>query len=63
MASPLDQIPGVGPSRKRALLRRFGSLSRLSRATEEEIAGTPGVGRALAAEIHGRLHRREAASA
>jgi excinuclease ABC subunit C len=55
MASPLDEIPGVGPARKRALLRRFGSLARLSRATEEEIAATPGVGPALAGEISARL--------
>jgi excinuclease ABC subunit C len=51
MASPLDDIPGVGPARKRALLRRFGSLARLSRATEEEIAATPGVGPRLATQI------------
>ena len=65
MVSPLDEIPGVGPTRKRALLRRFGSLARLSRATQEEIASTPGVGPALAATIAGRLRgdRREAASA
>jgi excinuclease ABC subunit C len=65
MVSPLDEIPGVGPARKRALLRRFGSLARLSRATPEEIAATPGVGPALAAEIAGRLRggSREAASA
>jgi excinuclease ABC subunit C len=67
MASPLDEIPGVGPARKRALLRRFGSLSRLSRAEVEEIAATRGVGPALAAEISSRLREgrrgREAASA
>jgi excinuclease ABC subunit C len=51
MASPLDDIPGVGPARKRALLRRFGSLARLARASEEEIAATPGVGPRLAAQI------------
>jgi excinuclease ABC subunit C len=55
MASPLDDIPGVGPSRKRALLRRFGSLARLARATEEDIATTPGVGAAMAAVIATRL--------
>jgi excinuclease ABC subunit C len=55
MASPLDDIPGVGPARKRALLRRFGSLARLSRATEEDIATTQGVGPALASVIVGRL--------
>jgi excinuclease ABC subunit C len=64
MASPLDEVPGIGPARKKALLRRFGSLARLARASEEEIAATPGVGPRLAAEIASRLHRpSEAASA
>jgi excinuclease ABC subunit C len=57
MASPLDDIPGIGPVRKRALLRRFGSLQRLGRASEEEIASTPGIGLALAGEVSDRLHR------
>jgi excinuclease ABC subunit C len=55
LASPLDEIRGVGPARKKALLRRFGSLARLARASEEEIAATPGVGRAIAGEIKARL--------
>jgi excinuclease ABC subunit C len=64
MASPLDEVPGIGPVRKKALLRRFGSLARLARASEEEIAATPGVGPRLAAEIAARLTRpSEAASA
>jgi excinuclease ABC subunit C len=58
MASPLDDIPGIGPARKRALLRRFGSLARLTRAAEEDIAATPGVGPALATEIVTRLRTR-----
>jgi excinuclease ABC subunit C len=57
MSSPLDEVPGVGPTRKRALLRRFGSLHRLSRASEEEIAATPGIGPGLAGEIAARLRR------
>lgn len=57
LASPLDAIPGVGETRKRALLRRFGSLRRLSAASVEEIAGTPGVGPALARAIHESLSR------
>ena len=48
LASPLDEIPGVGPSRKRALLKRFGSLAKLARADVEQIAATPGVGPELA---------------
>ena len=55
LSSPLDEIRGVGPARKKALLRRFGSLERLARASEEEIAATPGVGPALAGEIKSRL--------
>ena len=57
MASPLDDIPGIGPVRKRALLRRFGSLQRLGRASPEEIASTPGIGSALAGQVSNRLHR------
>jgi excinuclease ABC subunit C len=55
LASPLDEIPGVGPARKKALLRRFGSLLRLRQATEEEIAGTPGIGPELAKAIVAHL--------
>jgi excinuclease ABC subunit C len=66
LASPLDEVPGVGPTRKKALLKRFGSLARLARATPEEIAQTPGVGPDLAGAIHDRLRtpgadRRESA--
>jgi excinuclease ABC subunit C len=57
VASPLDDVPGIGPARKRSLLRRFGSLSRLSRADLAEIARTPGVGPELARAVHERLHR------
>jgi excinuclease ABC subunit C len=59
LASPLDEIPGIGPARKRALLKRFGSLARLRRAGVEEIAATPGIGPELAASIHRRLHETE----
>jgi excinuclease ABC subunit C len=55
LASPLDEIPGIGPARKRALLRRFGSLTRLAKASEQDIAATPGVGPALATHIKARL--------
>ncbi len=56
LASPLDEIPGVGPARKKALLKRFGSLARLQRADAEAIAETPGVGPELAMAVHERLH-------
>jgi len=41
----------VGPKRKRALLRAFGSLRRIRDAPVEEIAAVPGIGHALAAQI------------
>jgi len=56
MASSLDDVQGIGPARKRALLKRFGSLARLSRASAEEIAATPGVGPEIARAVHERLH-------
>ncbi|MGZ5213984.1 MAG: excinuclease ABC subunit UvrC [Actinomycetota bacterium] len=56
LVSPLDEVPGVGPARKKALLRRFGSLARLRDASLDEIAATPGIGPELAHAIHDRLH-------
>src|SRR4051812_35001219 len=56
LASPLDEVPGVGPARKKALLRRFGSLTRLRAATEEEVAATPGIGPELARTVVEHLH-------
>jgi excinuclease ABC subunit C len=56
MASPLDDVQGIGPARKKALLKRFGSLARLSRASLEEIAATPGVGPEIAGAVYERLH-------
>ncbi len=51
--SVLDAVPGVGPARKKALLRRFGSLKRLSQATLEDL--TEVVPAAVAEEIRSRL--------
>ena len=55
LASPLDEVPGIGPSRKKALLKRFGSLSRLARAEVDDIAATPGIGPELARAVNERL--------
>ncbi len=49
--SLLDDIPGVGPSRKEALLREFGSVRSIAERTPEEIAEVPGVGIATARRI------------
>ncbi len=53
--SALDDLPGVGPARKRALLRVFGSTRALKQASVEEIASVPGIGEALAARIREHL--------
>jgi excinuclease ABC subunit C len=63
LVSPLDDVPGVGPARKKALLKRFGSLARVRRADVEQIAETPGIGPELAATIHARLHEPEPGAA
>src|SRR5437016_7795893 len=50
--SILDDCLGVSQNRKNLLLRRFGSVSRLRKASVEEIASTEGIGRKLAEEVH-----------
>jgi excinuclease ABC subunit C len=50
--SILDDCPGVSQNRKTLLLRKFGSVNRLRKATVEEIASTEGIGRKLAEDIH-----------
>ena len=56
-ASVLDGVRGVGPARKRALLRHFGSPERLLAASREELEAVPGVPGKLAREIHRQLNR------
>jgi excinuclease ABC subunit C len=55
--SVLDGVRGVGPARKRALLRHFGSPDRLLAASREELEAVPGVPGKLAREIHRQLNR------
>jgi excinuclease ABC subunit C len=55
IASVLGEIPGLGPARVQALLKHFGSVTRLRRASAEEIAEVKGVGPAIAAQIAARL--------
>lgn len=58
-SSVLDEIAGVGPKRKQALLKHFGSVKRLKEASVEEIAGVPSITRPLAEVIYTFLHREE----
>jgi excinuclease ABC subunit C len=55
-ASALDNIPGLGEVRRKALLRHFGSVKRLKEASVEQIREVPGIGPALAGTIHVTLH-------
>jgi excinuclease ABC subunit C len=54
--SVLDAIPGLGDTRRKALLRHFGSVKRIKEASIEQIREVPGIGAALAATIHATLH-------
>jgi len=58
-ASELDDVPGLGPVRKAALLKHFGSLKRLRAASAEEIATVPGMGATSAAAVVAALAPRE----
>jgi excinuclease ABC subunit C len=55
--SMFDQLEGVGPARRRALLRHFGSAERVVAATQEELEGVPGVPAKTARSIYAQLHK------
>jgi len=57
-ASMFDQLEGVGPARRRALLQHFGSAERVVEASQEELEGVPGVPAKTARRIYAQLHRR-----
>jgi excinuclease ABC subunit C len=53
--SALDGIPGIGPKRKRALLRRFGSVKRIREATLDEVASVESMTRSVAAKLKAHI--------
>ena len=53
--SALDTIPGIGPKRKKALLKKFGSVKQIREADVEEIAATVGFTKALAEKVKAEL--------
>jgi excinuclease ABC subunit C len=55
--SIFDELPGVGPARRRALLRHFGSAERFLAATQEELEGVPGIPAKTARSIYAQLHK------
>ncbi len=58
--SALDDVPGLGPARRKALLKQFGSVRKLTAASIEEIAAVPGIGTRLAATISAALGANQA---
>jgi excinuclease ABC subunit C len=56
-ASILDELPGIGPARKRSLLRHFGSPERFLGASREELESVPGLPGKVARQIHDQLNR------
>uniref|UniRef100_A0A9E8CJW1 UvrABC system protein C n=1 Tax=Bosea sp. NBC_00436 TaxID=2969620 RepID=A0A9E8CJW1_9HYPH len=56
MKNPLDEIPGIGPSRKRALLLHFGTVKAIQRAKLDDLIRTPGVNAATAKAVHDFFH-------
>jgi excinuclease ABC subunit C len=55
--SIFDTLPGVGPARRRALIRHFGSAERFLEATQEELEGVPGMPAKTARSIYAQLHK------
>jgi len=59
LSSELDNVPGVGPSRRKTLLKTLGSLAKIKKATREELAAVQGVGPELADKIWTFFHVKE----
>ena len=55
-ASPLDEVPGIGPSRKKALLMHFGTARAVRSASLEDLQKAPGVSAAVAQTVHDFYH-------
>jgi excinuclease ABC subunit C len=55
-ASPLDEIPGIGPARKRALLLHFGTAGKVRAAALEDLQRAPGVSAAVAQAVYDFYH-------
>ena len=57
-ASPLDEVPGIGPRRKRALLQHFGSAKAVSRAGTADLEAVAGISARMARTIYDHFHER-----
>jgi len=59
LASQIDEIPGIGPVKRRALLKHFGSLDAIQKAGVEELMAVPGISQVLATQIREHFERLE----
>ncbi|USI73821.1 excinuclease ABC subunit UvrC [Sphingomonas morindae] len=57
-ANPLDDVPGIGPARKKALLMHFGSAKAVRGAALADLERAPGISKAMAQAIHDHFHPR-----
>jgi excinuclease ABC subunit C len=57
--SVLEQVPGLGPARRRALLRQFGGLQGVSRAGVDDLASVKGISRKLAETVYDTFHSQD----
>ena len=60
--SVLDDIPGIGPARRKALMRHFKSIEDIRKATVEELLEVPELTRNVAEEIHGFFEKKESSN-
>jgi excinuclease ABC subunit C len=56
--NPLDEIAGIGPGRKRALLHHFGTAKAVSRAGLDDLQAVDGISEAMAKTIYAHFHER-----
>jgi excinuclease ABC subunit C len=57
MTTIFEGLPGVGPVRRRAIIRHFGSVERFLEASQEELEGVPGLPQKTARAIYAQLHK------
>jgi len=57
METIFETLPGVGPVRRRAIIRHFGSVERFLEASQEELEGVPGLPQKTARDLYARLHK------
>jgi excinuclease ABC subunit C len=57
--NPLDEVPGIGPTRKRALLRHFGTAKAVGRASVPDLLAVEGISEQMAKAIHDHFHEND----